>query len=436
MLGWELPPYNSGGLGVACFQMAKALAARGDMDIKFVLPYRAKHAEAEKFLDIIPASDLPPMMDEHGHYLAMGAYAGVCSICHTRDCEHARQLGKGLVAATKNYAVQVARLISRQKLRPDIIHVHDWLTMEAGVKAKELCRAPLIVHVHATEWERAGCEHGNPLIWDIEYNGFMMADRIFAVSQHTKDIIVREYGIPADKIEVIYNALDTDGLTKTTLATDNYLYVKKMKARGYTVVGANSRLTVMKGLPYLIEAAALALSRNSKLLFVLISDGEMRDQLIELAADLGISDRVIFTGFIRGQRWREFYELIDIFALPSMVEPFGLTALEAAHYDTAVLLSKTSGVGEVLNNVMRFDYWDTRKLADEIINISLSPALSTELRDGVKREYLKVSWDDIAEKMTREYDKLIAREHEKPRAAANSTENSAKLSRKLEMSYA
>jgi len=244
------------------------------------------------------------------------------------------------------------------------------------------------------------------LIWDIEYNGFMMADRIFAVSQHTKDIIIKEYGIPADKVEVVYNALDIDGMVQTTVETDNYLYVKEMKQQGYTIVGANSRLTIMKGLPYLLEAAALAMSRNPKLLFVLVSSGEMRDQLIELAADLGISDRVIFVGFVRGQRWREFYELIDIFALPSMVEPFGLTALEAAHYDTAVLVSNTTGVGELMNNVMRFDYWDTRKLADEIINISLSPALSHELRTGAKREYLKLSWDDIAEQLTHEYQKV------------------------------
>ena len=406
MLGWELPPYHSGGLGVACLQMAKALSARGDIDLQFVLPYSAKHEVAEQFLDIIPASNLTPMMDEKGDFLAMGAYAGVCYVCKTRECEHAEEISSGLVGATKKYAIQVARLLKKQKILPQVIHAHDWLTMEAGARAKEICKVPLVIHVHATEFERAGCSRGNPLIWDIEYNGFMMADRIFAVSQHTKDIIVKEYDIPGDKVEVVYNALDIDGMIQTTVETDNYLYVKEMKRQGYTIVGTNSRLTVMKGLPYLLEAAALAMSRNPKLLFVLVSSGEMRDQLIELAADLGISDRVIFVGFVRGQLWREFYELIDIFTLPSMVEPFGLTALEAAHYDTAVLVSNTTGVGEVMHNVMRFDYWDTRKLADEIINISLSPALSHELRTGAKSEYLKLSWDDIAEQLTHEYQKV------------------------------
>ncbi len=406
MLGWELPPYNSGGLGVACLHMAKALAARGDIDIQFVLPYDAKHEKAEQYLDIIPASNLPPMMDEKGDFLSLGVYAGVCLTCKTRDCEHAEELSADLVGATKKYAIQVARMLKKRKMKPQVIHAHDWLTMEAGVRAREICKVPLVIHVHATEFERAGCSRGNQLIWDIEYNGFMMADRIFAVSQHTKDIIVKEYGIPADKIEVVYNALDIDGLIETTVETDNYLYVKEMKRQGYTIVGANSRLTVMKGLPYLLEAAALAMSRNPKLLFVLVSSGEMRDQLIELAADLGISDRVIFTGFVRGQRWREFYELIDIFTLPSMVEPFGLTALEAAHYGSAVLVSKTSGVREVMQNVMDFDYWDTRRLADEIINISLSPALMHDLRAGAKREYLNISWDDIAEQLTHQYEKV------------------------------
>jgi glycosyltransferase involved in cell wall biosynthesis len=188
----------------------------------------------------------------------------------------------------------------------------------------------------------------------------------------------------------------------------NYKYIKKMREQGHTTVINIGRLTVQKGLSYLLEAAALALARSPKLLFVISGTGEQRDELIELSADLGISDRVIFTDFVRGARFRELYEIADIFVMPSVSEPFGLTALEAAHYGTAVLLSKTSGVGEVLRNVMRFDYWDTRKLADEIINISLSPALQGELRDGVKDEYLNLSWNDIAEKMLGEYEKMAS----------------------------
>jgi glycosyltransferase involved in cell wall biosynthesis len=235
----------------------------------------------------------------------------------------------------------------------------------------------------------------------------MAADRIFAVSQITKDIIVREYGIPADKIEVVHNSLDPDELERTVVETNNYMYAKELKKDGWTVVVSIGRLTIQKGLTYLLEAAALALSRNPRILFIVSGTGEQRDQLIELAADLGISDRVVFTGWVRGNRFRELYEIADIFAMPSISEPFGLTALEAAHYDTAVLVSKQSGVGELLKSIMRFDYWDTRRLADEIINISLSPALNRELRDGIFKEYLRLSWKDIADKITREYQKVI-----------------------------
>ncbi len=406
MLGWELPPYNSGGLGVACYQMAKALAGKG-VDIQFVLPYKARHEDSEKFMEVVAASNTPPLVNDKGEYVAMGAYSGTCPTCQSRECDHAREYGQGFVAATRKYADQVEKLVRRHKLSPDIIHAHDWLTMEAGVRAKEVSGRPLVVHVHATEFDRAGGHLGNPLIHEIEYNGLMAADRIFAVSQITKDIIVREYHIPEDKVEVVHNSLDPDELERTIIETNNYMYAKELRKHGWTVVASIGRLTVQKGLTYLLESAALALAHNPKLLFLVSGTGEQRDQLIELAADLGISDRVVFVGFVRGERWRELYEIADIFVMPSVSEPFGLTALEAAHYGTALLISKQSGVGEVLRNIMRFDYWDTRKLADEIINISLSPSLKKELMEGVKEEYLNFSWNDVAEKLSREYHRVM-----------------------------
>lgn len=406
MLGWELPPNNSGGLGVACYEMAKALSADG-ADIDFVLPYAADYSEANKFMNVIAASNVPPMVDEDGNYIAMGAYSGTCAICGRRDCEHVKAYGRGFVAATHQYADRIENLVKKDDLHPNIIHAHDWLTMEAGVRAKRATGAPLVVQVHATEFDRAGGHRGNPLIHDIEAFGLQSADRIFAVSQITKDIIVREYGIPADKVEVTHNSIDTSKLERIPEVSSDYTYLRQMKANGYKVVANIGRLTVQKGLTYLLEAAALAVSKNPKLLFVIAGSGEERDELIELAADLGISDRVIFTGFIRGRRFREMYELADMFVMPSISEPFGLTPLEAAYYDTAILLSKTCGVGEVLNCVLRFDYWDTKRLADEIVGVSLSPALHSELVRGVKNEYLRQSWGDVARKMMWQYNMVI-----------------------------
>ena len=408
MLGWELPPHNSGGLGVACYQMAKALSDQG-ADIDFVLPYKAECGDANNFMNVIPATDVPPMIDEDGNYIAMGAYSGNCVWCHgDRNCRHAQAYSRGFVAATHQYADRVENMVKSRKMQPNIIHAHDWLTMEAGVRAKGATGSPLVVHVHATEFDRAGGKSGNPLIHDIEYFGMQAADRIFAVSQITKDIIVSQYGIPADKIEVVHNSIDPSELSHVSLDTDNYLYIKKMQKLGYKIVVNIGRLTVQKGLSYLVEAAALAIKKNPKLIFVISGSGELRDQLIELTADLGISDKVIFTGFIRGIRFRELYEIADMFVMPSISEPFGLTPLEAAYYNTAILLSKTCGVGEVLNNVLRFDYWDTRKMADQIVGVSLSPALQSELVDNVKAEYLKCNWGDVAKKLIGQYDRVIA----------------------------
>lgn len=406
MLGWELPPHNSGGLGTACYQMAKALSQQG-LDIKFVLPYKADYGNASDFMEVIPAVDQPPVIDEHGDYVAMGAYSGNCILCNgARNCRHVKAYCKGFIAATHQYADRCENLARHHRLDSDIIHAHDWLTMEAGVRVKRVTGKPLVIHVHATEFDRAGGKRGNPLIHDIEAYSLQVADQIFAVSQITKNIICREYGIPASKVTVMHNALDPSELTRTQVMSDNYNYVRKLQSMGYTSVVSIGRLTVQKGLAYLMQAAALALEKNPKLVFVFAGSGEQRNELISMAADLGISDRVIFTGFVRGVQFRELYELADIFAMPSVSEPFGLTALEAAFYDTAILLSRTSGAGEVLRSIMRFDYWDTRRLADQIVGISLSDALKRELAEGVKHEYLSYDWGDVARKITKQYVKL------------------------------
>ena len=275
--------------------------------------------------------------------------------------------------------------------------------MEAGIIAKEMTGAPLIVHVHATEFDRSGEQSGNPLVHEIEQQGLLMADRIIAVSEITKEIIVKNYHIPPEKIEVVYNAIDLADLPPHEYDASTYRYLEELKKDGYTVVGALTRLTVQKGLTYFVRAAAKALDKYEKIVFVLSGNGEQRDELIELAADLGISDKMIFTGFVRGKQWRDIYCLIDVFVMSSVSEPFGLTALEAAHHDTALLISRQSGVGEVLNNIMRFDYWDVNKLADEIVNIAESPALQKSLKKNVKNEYARISWQDAARKCLKLY---------------------------------
>lgn len=394
MLGWELPPHNSGGLGVACYHLSKALAMNG-ADIDFVLPYTADHPDAD-FMAIHGATELTPLerygLEAYDSHMVRGKEFAESAIEDLRDMR----------GVQKKYVRYVERMVKKNK--PDAIHAHDWLTMEAGMRAKELTDAPLIVHVHATEFDRAGGNLGNPLVHEIEYQGLIMADRIIAVSNLTKSIIISKYGIDADKIEVIHNTIDVasfDGNYSYDYRT--YRYLEALKAEGYTIISTVTRFTVQKGLTHLIKAFAKASTKYDKLALLLGGDGEQRDELVQLAADLGVADKVFFTGFIRGKQWRDAYSVADVFVMSSISEPFGLTALEAAHHDNALIISKQSGVGEILRSIFRYDFWDEEMLADQMVGIATSAALKDALRQNVALEYTSFSWADVARKCLRMY---------------------------------
>jgi len=394
MLGWELPPHNSGGLGVACYHMSKALAISG-ATVDFVVPYSAKHPGID-FMKIHSATKLTPL-DRYG----LGAYDSKTVFDKSLTKADINEL-TDMRGVQKRYIEYVEKLVV--SLKPDIIHAHDWLTMEAGMRAKEITNSPLVVHVHATEFDRSGFGGGNPLVHQIEYNGLMMADRIIAVSNITKNIIIDKYGIPADKIEVVHNAIDItsfDDGYQYDLTT--YKYLEALKSEGYTIITTITRFTIQKGLTHFIRSAAKACSRYDKLAFLLAGDGELRDELIELASELGISDKVFFTGFVRGKQWRDAYSVADVFVMSSVSEPFGLTALEAAYHNNAIILTRQSGVGEILNSVFRYDYWDEDVLADQMIGIATSDVLKKSLQNDVKKEYARISWNDVAQKFIQIY---------------------------------
>ncbi|MBQ1387888.1 glycosyltransferase family 4 protein [Candidatus Saccharibacteria bacterium] len=398
MLGWELPPHNSGGLGVACLNMARALANQG-ADIDFVVPYEAEHPEI-KFMKVLSATRLDPIYRYGG-----GAYESLKlleKIIPTIDKEKLvsiRDIQKSYCEFVEKYLME---------FKPDVVHAHDWLTYEAGVLAKQKFNLPLIAHVHATEFDRAGMHYGNPLIHEVEREGLMLADEIIAVSETTKRIIHEKYHIPLSKISVVYNSLDENYDTaKYTFNHNAYNYLKNLKSAGYTVVSTVGRFTVQKGLHNLMRAAAMALSKNPKLIFLFAGDGEERDELINLAADLGISKNVIFTGFIRGKKLRDIYSISDIFVMSSISEPFGLTALEAAHHGDVLILTKQSGVSEIIWSALKYDFWDEKKLADEILAVASSPALKETLQQNVKQEYRKISWNQVAKKCLKIYNKTM-----------------------------
>lgn len=398
MLGWELPPHNSGGLGVACLNMAKALARQG-AEIDFVVPYKARHPEID-FMQVLNATELDPIYRfGGGAYVSMQLFDEIIP-------DEIQDKTVSIREIQKYYGEYVDKYLDKHS--PDIVHAHDWLTYEAGIIAKRRHRVPLIAHVHATEFDRAGMHSGNPLIHEIEYEGLMMADKIIAVSESTKRIIHEKYRIPLDKIEVVYNSLDEKyDRADYHFDSDMYNYVAHLKANGYTIVSTVGRFTIQKGLPNLMRAAELAISKNPKLMFIFAGDGEERDALIQMSAEYGIAKNVVFTGFIRGQRLRDIYSLSDIFVMSSVSEPFGLTALEAAHHGDVLILTYQSGVSEIIWSALKYDFWDTRKLADEILAVAANPALSSSLRENVAHEYRQISWTKVAKKCLTIYNKTI-----------------------------
>ena len=398
MLGWELPPHNSGGLGVACLNMARALAGEG-ADIDFVVPYEATHDNID-FMRVLSATHLDPIYRYGG-----GAYESLRLLEKIIPSKDATKL-VSIRDVQKSYCEFVDKYL--MEFKPDVVHAHDWLTYEAGVLAKKNYGLPLVAHVHATEFDRAGMNSGNPLIHEIEYEGLMMADKIIAVSEATRRLIHEKYHIPLSKIDVIYNSLDQDyDTSEYHFNTEPYAYVESLKQKGWTIVSTVGRFTVQKGLWHLMNAAALVVRKHPQTIFIFAGDGEEKNELINLAADLGISRNVIFTGFVRGRRLRDIYSISDIFVMSSISEPFGLTALEAAHHGDCLILTKQSGVSEIIWSCLKYDFWNERKLADEIIAIAKEPALKNTLRENIKHEYRRISWNQVAKKCLKIYNSIV-----------------------------
>lgn len=385
MLGWELPPHNSGGLGVACYQLCKALSCKG-ADIEFVLPYTAEHD-----IDFMKINAAHPQ--DVAQVLKAGiAYDSFKYIKTNGDVEYIDLFGQ-----TALYEAAVERIARLGEF--DVIHAHDWLTCRAALRAREVSGKPLIVHFHSIESDRAGIEGGgNPMVREIEYMAMMLADRIVAVSEHTKQGIIREYGIPADKIDVVHNSIDLADVAP--LDGDNaYKYLHQMRQQGYRVVTYVGRLTIQKGVPNLLRAFRTVVDNYPKTMLLLVGSGEQYYELVELAASLGLSRNVLFADFQRGKRWRDAFAVGDLFVMPSISEPFGLTPLEAIGYGTPALISKQSGVAEILHNVLKVDFWDIDEMANQITAVIQNDSLRDELHSNAYKEYGRLSWNHAADKL-------------------------------------
>jgi len=393
MLGWELPPHNSGGLGVVCLQLCKALAKQ-NVDIEFILPYEADHG-----IDFMAITAATPQG------VASVIRSGIAYDSYKYVKEDGSEEWLNIYDQQELYEKSVERLIDGREF--DIVHAHDWLTARAGMRVKEKRGCPLIIHVHSIESDRSGGNGGNPLVLEIEEMAMHMADRIVAVSQHTKNCIVRDYGVPADKIEVVHNSIESSDIVP--LDTDNtYHYLSAMRAQGYHVVTNVGRLTIQKGLPNLLLAAKEVVYRAPKTLFLIVGSGEQYYELITLAADLGIGANVLFTGFLRGKQWRDAFAVSDLFVMPSISEPFGLTPLEAVAYGTPSMVSKQSGVSEVFKNCLKVDFWDIAEMANQITSVVQNDALRDTLAVNAQAECQDFSWESASRKVVNVYKQHLA----------------------------
>lgn len=377
MLGWELPPHNSGGLGVACYQLCKSLAYQG-ANIKFVLPYTADNSA--EFMEVISARDASPA-SIHGVYDKIDDDGG-------KD-----NFSGDIFSVLHQYVKAVEKIVIKEDF--EVIHAHDWLTFRAGLRAKELSGKPLILHVHSIESDRAGDKKGHPAVHEIEEVGLLLADQIVAVSEFTKQKIITDYNIPASKIVVAHNSIDVSVMTPLDEYND-YKYLFELKSQGYKVVANVGRLTIQKGLVNLLNAAVKVLEKEPKTVFLIVGSGDQYFELLRLSTDLGIARNVIFVGFQRGKQWRDAFGIADLFVMPSVSEPFGLTPLEAIVYDTPSLISKQSGVSEVLKSCLKVDFWDTEKMANDIVSVLRHDGLRKSLSDNSKQEFARLSWTKTA----------------------------------------
>jgi len=401
MYGWEFPPHNSGGLGIACVGLVKGLIKEG-VDLRFVLP--RKYPVEETGAKMLYADTANPLDGEQAEKFASG-YLNEERLKFLRGQYPDLQYGPSLYDEVLRYAALSPMLALQNK--PDVIHAHDWLCYPAGIAAKRATGAPLVLHVHATEYDRTGHYNPDNPITSIERRAFCEADKILTVSEHTKSIIVNHYGADPAKVEAVYNGVDTES-SNILPHGEGEDKVQKLKEAGWGIVLFVGRITIQKGPDYFLEAAKKVLEHNPKTLFIVAGSGDMEKQIIDRAAYLGIGDKVLFVGFKRDKELAYLYKSADLLVMPSISEPFGIVPLESLINGTPVLISKQSGVSEVLRNALKADFWDINEITNKILAALVHPGLCQTLREEGEREARAQTWSKIAQRCIMVYKKLLS----------------------------
>ena len=388
MFGWEFPPYHSGGLGVACQGLVDALVSK-NIGVTFVLPKHTpvSHAHAKFLYAGVQLKFADTKLVAYGTVESLGLEEGDT------------YFGSGLFAEIMAYANQVPGIIRDEQF--DVIHAHDWLTYMAGVRAKKVSGKKLILHVHATAYDQAGRQHVNPEQYAVERYGFMQADHIITVSHFVARTLMDEYGVPGDKITVVHNGVGCER-TYTTIG-----FLEKKREEGYHTVLFLGRITIQKGPDYFVELAKRVLEYEPKTIFIMNGSGDMKFAMIRRVHELGLEKNFMFTDAWNEER-NYLFRSVDVFVMPSVSEPFGLVPLEALlNGDTPVLISKQSGVSEVLTHALKVDFWDIDEMANKLIALLRNPHLHKQLTEYGKKDAEKVTWSRSADGCISVYNRCI-----------------------------
>jgi glycosyltransferase involved in cell wall biosynthesis len=421
MLGWEFPPFISGGLGTACYGLTKAMDQLG-IKITFCLPRMVDEKYATHVKLLSPDCRTSPIFKFNQlKNVAFRTISSPLQPYSTPDVYRQRieetliqkqkmhggnvssaiplmasiDYSGDMYAEVYRYAAVAAELAGDEQF--DIIHAHDWMTYPAGIAVAQMSGKPLIVHVHSTEFDRSG-ENVNQMIYDIEREGMHVADKIVAVSYFTRSIIIHRYGISGEKVEVVHNGVERNG---------DWSLAESGIDRDEKIVLFLGRITMQKGPEYFLRAAKKVLEVMDNVKFVMAGSGDLMHRSVEMAAELGIGHKVLFTGFLHGEDVQKIYKMADLFVMPSVSEPFGLVPLEALDNDVPVIISKQSGVAEVLMHVLKVDFWDVNEIANKIIAVLKYPPLETTLRSYGNFEVRKLSWKDSAAKCAKIYEQAL-----------------------------
>lgn len=422
MFGWEFPPHISGGLGTACYGLTKGLAHNG-VEVSLVVP-RAYGDEDQSLVRIVNACDFAldvrqsrffnaqnqvsyiEVNSQLVPYIGLDDYYNIVNQIEsgvfesqevsTGKCRYKFSGGYGpnLMQDVEKYAMVAEEIVKSEQF--DIIHAHDWLTYRAGIAAKAVSGKPLVVHIHATEYDRSGEKNRNDIVYNLEREGMMAADAVCAVSNLTRSIVIDKYGIPAEKVYTLHNAVEP-----------NLRHGESARPLEDKIVTFLGRVTFQKGPEYFVETAKRVLEKDEHVRFVLAGDGDMMPRVIDRVVELGISDRFHFTGFLRGKDIDKMFGMSDVYVMPSISEPFGISPLEAMQSGVPVIISKQSGVSEVLQYAIKVDFWDIDAMADAIYGILHYPALAELFSEKGMEEANNLKWEDVAARLKNIYQTLL-----------------------------